>query len=152
MKICPTCRKTYQDDNLNFCLEDGAVLTMASDDPPATVMMGQPRPTDPSPGFGALPSQQGAVRSSFGNEGAYVQPTKKSSKTWLWVLGIAGILLLLCGGGGVVGLILLASQGDRAANNSGPTPPANKELHFPENHLQPARRHHLPQATSKRST
>lgn len=26
MKICPTCKKTYDDDGLNFCLEDGATL------------------------------------------------------------------------------------------------------------------------------
>ena len=68
MKICPTCRKTYQDDNLNFCLEDGAVLTVASNEPPPTVMMGQSRPTDPAPGFGVPPTQQG-IHSSFGNQG-----------------------------------------------------------------------------------
>ncbi len=26
MKICPTCKKTYNDDELNFCLADGATL------------------------------------------------------------------------------------------------------------------------------
>ena len=26
MKICPTCKKTYNDDDLNFCLADGATL------------------------------------------------------------------------------------------------------------------------------
>ncbi|MGH9946126.1 MAG: DNA translocase FtsK [Pyrinomonadaceae bacterium] len=26
MKICPTCKKTYTDDELNFCLADGATL------------------------------------------------------------------------------------------------------------------------------
>jgi hypothetical protein len=119
MKICPTCRKTYQDDNLNFCLEDGAILSVASNEPPPTVMMSQPRPTDPAPSFGIPPTQQG-IQSSFGNQGAYAQPPKKSSKSWLWVVGILGVLLLLCGGGGVVGLILVASQGD-VANNSGPS-------------------------------
>ena len=132
MKICPTCRKTYQDDNLNFCLEDGSVLTVASNEPAPTVMMSQPRPTHPSTGFGPPPTQPG-IQSSFGNQGAYSQPQKKSSKTWLWVLGILGILVLLCGGGGVVGLLLLASQQDIAANNSGPaaTPTPGKGSTFP---------------------
>lgn len=121
MKICPNCRKTYQDTNLNFCLEDGAVLTVVSDDPPATVMMNQPRPTNPSSAFNPPPTQQG-IQSSFGNQGAYAQPPKKSSKTWLWVVGIIGVLVLLCGGGGVAGLILIGMQADRAANNSGPSP------------------------------
>jgi S-DNA-T family DNA segregation ATPase FtsK/SpoIIIE len=26
MKVCPTCKKTYTDDDLNFCLADGATL------------------------------------------------------------------------------------------------------------------------------
>ncbi len=26
MKICPTCKKTYDDEGLNFCLDDGATL------------------------------------------------------------------------------------------------------------------------------
>src|SRR5688572_24512286 len=26
MKVCPTCKKTYKDDDLNFCLADGATL------------------------------------------------------------------------------------------------------------------------------
>lgn len=26
MKICPTCKKTYNDEELNFCLADGATL------------------------------------------------------------------------------------------------------------------------------
>ena len=29
MKICPRCQKTYTDDNLNFCLDDGVVLQQA---------------------------------------------------------------------------------------------------------------------------
>ena len=31
MKICPRCQKTYADDNLNFCLEDGSVHLSAGD-------------------------------------------------------------------------------------------------------------------------
>lgn len=139
MKICPTCRKTYQDDNLNFCLEDGSVLTTAANEPAPTVMMSQPRSTDPSPVFGTPPTQPG-IQSSFGNQGAYVQPAKRSSKTWLWILGILGILLLLCGGGGVVGLLLLASQGDVATNNSGPaaSPTPGRGTTFPGSSPTPA--------------
>lgn len=124
MKICPTCRKTYADDNLNFCLEDGSVLTIASDDPPATVMMGQPRPTNPQPGFGQQPLPN-TMQSSYGSSPQQysMQPPRKSSKAWLWVLGIVGIVLLLCGGG-FVGLIILGMQADKA-NNQNTTIPVN---------------------------
>ncbi len=46
MKVCPRCQKTYTDDNLNFCLEDGSVLSQAGNAPmPETVLINQPRIT-----------------------------------------------------------------------------------------------------------
>ena len=47
MKVCPKCSKTYDDENLNFCLEDGELLmeTKTNDAPP-TIMMGSPRQTN----------------------------------------------------------------------------------------------------------
>lgn len=63
MKQCPRCRKNYEDDQLNFCLEDGALLTEVSrqrsayaDEAPPTVMLDQSRATDPV----GLPSQMPA--------------------------------------------------------------------------------------------
>ncbi len=40
MKRCPKCEKTYADDTLNFCLDDGEWL--ASNDDPATAIMSEP--------------------------------------------------------------------------------------------------------------
>jgi hypothetical protein len=49
MKICPNCQQTYEDDGLNFCLNDGGVLQKKDDDaPPPTVMMPQARQTNPN--------------------------------------------------------------------------------------------------------
>ncbi len=95
MKICPTCRRTYDDDGLNFCLEDGSVLTFSVADSAApTIAMHAPRPTAPSPSPGIQTSWD------VQNAGGYsMQPTKKSSKAWVWVLGIFALLILLCGGG-----------------------------------------------------
>lgn len=45
MKRCPTCNRSYADDTLSFCLQDGAYLE-ATDDPEATVVA-QPRPAPP---------------------------------------------------------------------------------------------------------
>ena len=104
MKICPTCRRTYEDDGLNFCLEDGTVLNLSGIDPAApTIVMNQPRPTSPQPA--SMPTSWDAQ-----NAGQYsMQPKKKSSKTWVWVLGILGLLVLVCGGGAVGFFIYLAS-------------------------------------------
>ncbi|MEO7672459.1 MAG: hypothetical protein ABIU09_00095 [Pyrinomonadaceae bacterium] len=105
MKICPTCRKTYSDDGLNFCLDDGSILTIGRDQLPETMMMNQPPFTDPNPGFGKPPG----IPSSYGNQAAYSMQPKKSSKAWMWVVGILGILVLLCGGGGAAFLVYVAS-------------------------------------------
>jgi amino acid transporter len=54
MKQCPRCNKTYTDENLNFCLEDGEMLTVMAphsgaylDDPPPTMIMNEARVTNP---------------------------------------------------------------------------------------------------------
>jgi hypothetical protein len=105
MKICPACRTTYDDDGLNFCLEDGSLLTGYSVDPAAaTVVMDYPRRTEPS----ALPTQ-GIQTSWDANEAPRYAPKQRSSKAWVWVLGIMGLLVLLCGGGFVGFFVYVAS-------------------------------------------
>lgn len=126
MKICPTCRRTYTDDGLNFCLEDGSVLTLSDPNPSQeqTLIMNQPRPTGTqvSP---AAPTQP-AVQQDWKTQApsAHTMQPKKSSKTWLWVVGIFVVLILLCGGGFGGFLLLMYSQGDIAENTANTT--ANK--------------------------
>ena len=55
MKQCPRCNQTYTDDQLNFCLNDGEMLTSNmppqatyQDDAPPTVMLNEARRTNPS--------------------------------------------------------------------------------------------------------
>jgi hypothetical protein len=126
MKVCPRCQKTYTDDNLNFCLDDGVVLqqTGANEAPP-TVFMNQPAPTNPQPMVQAPPtmqSQQPAWNTS--PQPQFGGPPKKSSKTWLWVVLILGLVVLVCGGGLVGFFAYVATHVDNntvAANTS----PAN---------------------------
>ncbi len=117
MKICPTCRKTYSDDGLNFCLEDGSVLTLAAPgNVPETVMMNQSSFPAPSSGVGGQPG----IQSSFGNQANYSVQPKKGSKTWIWVVGILAVLVLMCGGG-FVGVAVFLSNLDTNSNR-GPVP------------------------------
>ncbi|MBK9215890.1 MAG: hypothetical protein IPM59_09880 [Chloracidobacterium sp.] len=114
MKICPRCQKTYGDDSLNFCLEDGSTLTqMAGVAPPPTVQMQQPFSTQQSPG-----QTVGQAGWNVGTQQPYsMQPPKKSSKAWVWVLLILGVLVLLCGGG-FAGLVYIGSQDDGKPGNN----------------------------------
>jgi hypothetical protein len=107
MKICPRCQKTYADEGLNFCLEDGATLMQsnaAATSVPATVLLNQTPPTAP-------PNQSFGIQSNWNpnsNQFPIQQPPKKS-KTWLWVVGILGGLILLCGGG-LTGFVFWAAN------------------------------------------
>ena len=117
MKICPTCRQTYTDDGLNFCLNDGAMLTAVSgqNSPPPTVFMTPPHQTAPPNSYGSRTNEQ----VTLDNRAQYAPQSlpQKSSKTWIWVVGILGLVVLLCGGG-MVGLLALAGMSDLDNNNS----------------------------------
>src|SRR6266446_1461278 len=47
MKSCPTCNRTYPDDNLAFCLMDGSVLSAPYD--PSETRAAPPRSNEPPP-------------------------------------------------------------------------------------------------------
>lgn len=50
MKRCPACQRTYVDDTLAYCLEDGSLLSsdsFGSNDLPATLIIPDPRITAP---------------------------------------------------------------------------------------------------------
>ncbi len=132
MKICPRCQKTYADDNLNFCLEDGSVLSPTQGQPAQmaeTMFVPPPRPTQPQPQMPSMPTGQPGWNQPQQQYSMQQQP-KKSSKTWVWVLLILGALVLLCGGGFVGFLFYVGSQVENVANsgNSGnrATVPGNR--------------------------
>lgn len=124
MKICPRCQKTYPDDNLNFCLEDGSTLTAAAAEPAPTLLMNQPQTT----GQQQAPGTQSAWNTP--PQQYSMQPQKKSSKTWIWVVLILGVLVLVCGGGFLGFLFYVGSQAEKTVNLANsierPPPPANK--------------------------
>ena len=113
MKICPACRTTYTDDGLNFCLEDGSVLTAAPPSMEETVVMERPRATDAN-----TPRTVPGIQTSWDHQVQYSVQPKRSSRAWVWVLGILGVLVLLCGGGFVAFLAFVGSMADSAANGA----------------------------------
>jgi hypothetical protein len=121
MKVCPRCSKTYTDENLNFCLDDGSVLEKSGGVAmPETILMNQPRPTAPTqPARGQQIPPQGPQPAWNTTPQQHDQAPKKSSKTWIWVLLILGVLVLLCGGGFVGFVAYVGSQVDVSNANSG---------------------------------
>jgi PAN domain-containing protein len=131
MKICPTCRKTYEDAAIVFCLDDGASLREIKDsDPDATWYLAQPpgstvRAPSPSPRptvpvqatITARPDQyQVATPNRAGD------PERDSNwKSALpWVFGIVVVLSIA---GVLVAWLLTRNGDDHLAKNESPTPP-----------------------------
>ncbi len=70
MKICPRCQKTYSDEGLNFCLDDGTILTQSAtvdQSLPATIFLNQTPPTNPNQPFGVKAAHlaDGTIRINF---------------------------------------------------------------------------------------
>jgi hypothetical protein len=124
MKQCPRCNQTYSDDNLNFCLEDGELLTAYSrepgpsryvdsaDDSPPTLLLDPTRVTNPTNWPNTPPAapiapwqqkQQGMQNQAFGAS-SFVGSRDQTLPTIALILGILSLPLLCCYGGIWLGL------------------------------------------------
>jgi hypothetical protein len=129
MKRCPTCSRTYTDDALSFCLDDGApLLSVGGDAPPsfdpnATLAYPTPRDTSQQPqSFPPPPSNQSFPPPPTPGGWApgptaapYPQAARKKSAL-PWILGGAAVLLVL-GIGFVVLIAILAAIGANSNSN-----------------------------------
>jgi hypothetical protein len=118
MKRCLKCGQTYSDDSLNFCLNDGELLiqqpgydpppTQFADDSPPTLMMNQPRVTNPIDwAQSSIAHPQGAspaiTNQQYGIAG-YAASHDQTLPTISLVLGIISIVMVCCMGGIWLGL------------------------------------------------
>ena len=119
MKRCPQCNRTYSDDALSFCLDDGSPLVSAgapsSFDPSATVQYPQPRETSPQPTIAYNPNQPPPTPPPSWSPMPPVQPKKRS--VWPWVLGIGAVLVFM-GIGVIILLVAIANVANDNNNNN----------------------------------
>ncbi|HEY0378921.1 MAG TPA: energy transducer TonB [Pyrinomonadaceae bacterium] len=83
MKLCPTCQRTYEDDALRFCLEDGTPLVGAgasTEDPGATIKIPAGRVTSDAPTEVMSDDQLAATRAAA-PRAAEPAPTQAAPKT-----------------------------------------------------------------------
>src|SRR5436190_1289899 len=104
MKKCLKCKNVYDDDSLNFCLDDGEWLADLATDEPATAVIPSPNLTseDPTRSFrsGDIPKE--SIRASF-------PETASRSRTKLWL--VAAVAAVLVAAGGFFGYRYLSSVG-----------------------------------------
>lgn len=101
MKQCPVCNRTYADDTLSYCLDDGSLLA-ATRDPEATVVMPNV-PDSLHPPRRALP------------------PSQSSLTSLRWVLYAAILLLAVVVGGAGVALLYELTRPRLSPSVAGPT-------------------------------
>jgi hypothetical protein len=137
MKRCPTCNRTFTDQNLSFCIEDGTPLVnmdASAYDAEATIVSPSPEPSES--GSGPVGGQGQSAPSDW--KGPAYQPPGQfppplggpKKKVWPWVVGFMALLILVLVGLGVAAAILVpnmmkAAQ-DRNENRS--SPPANRSV------------------------
>ena len=120
MKQCPSCRTTYTDETLLYCLADGTPLEAVLDEQPTVI-----RPAAGGPVRVDIPQQQ--------TQPVFVPtPTQQTSGGGLKfvVAGLVGLILLLLVGG-VVGAIFYLNRNSEIAANNNNARPANSPLASP---------------------
>jgi hypothetical protein len=94
MKRCPTCNKTFTDETLSYCIDDGTPLVPLPDDDELTAFgRGTEDPRWNPPAY---------------QPPSYVAPEgSPKRRTWPWVVGILGVLLLFLAGFTVAAVVLI---------------------------------------------
>ncbi len=111
MKRCLKCGQAYIDDTLNYCLNDGEILiretgyepptTQFADDTPPTLVMNQPRSTNPvdwGPSSLAHPEQGMPVQNPHYGMAGYAVSKDQTLPTISLVLGILSLVVCCVGG------------------------------------------------------
>lgn len=123
MKRCSTCNRTFTDQNLSFCTDDGTpLLSLDTADDEATLVM-------PSAGEGETGStgpsgaSEPRIVSAYQAPRSYVPPDypgQSKRRTWPWVLAILAVVFVVFAGLGIAGAILIPKV-MRASSNRNPS-------------------------------
>jgi hypothetical protein len=94
MKRCPTCNKTFTDQTLSYCIDDGTPLVSIPDDDELTAFGRGTDDTRWNPPAYQPPS--------------YVAPESSTKRrAWPWVVGIIGVLVLVLVGFTIAAVVLI---------------------------------------------
>jgi hypothetical protein len=119
LKQCPTCNRTYSDDTLAYCLEDGSLLTQAHD-PQATQRIPTLRvtdlpPTHAAPGYySPLPAPPQTAKNRW--------PIYLTIVLVVFLLGVGGIAFLLIAYSRSPALSSSANVNDSRPDENGASP------------------------------
>ena len=115
MKRCPTCKRTFTDQNLSFCTDDGTPLAKVEDEAgEETVVRPSASERAPEPSASANP-----VQPAYQPPGSYVPPPgQPKRKVWLWVVAILAIVLLAIAALGIAAAVFIPRMLRATANQN----------------------------------
>ena len=108
MKRCPTCKKTFSEEHLSFCLDDGTPLvpTNAPDDE-ATVVRSAAAGNPPASPSGASDERDSTAYQPPGSPlppGPHAESTRR---TWPWILAILALVFIVFAGLGIAAVLFI---------------------------------------------
>jgi type II secretory pathway pseudopilin PulG len=120
VKRCPTCKKTFTEEHLSFCVDDGTPLANLdpSDDEATVVRSAAEGGSSETSGVSAPSGERDS--NPYQPPGSYIPPGsygERKRQTWPWILGIFAILFLVLGGLGIAAVVLLPRM-MRASNTN----------------------------------
>ncbi len=130
MKRCPTCNRSFDDDTLSFCLEDGTPLIRDSaaraDSQETLVSPSLTLPTlesglPPTLPYSKLPGK-GTVNAPHFNVPVAQAYATKQRRTWPWVVAILAVLLLVIAAVVMAIVIPPMLQASNSNNDNRPQP------------------------------
>jgi hypothetical protein len=132
MKLCPKCNRTYRDDTLRFCLEDGTALTAVGRSPSdeATRRSGPgARDSDPPPTEIMHERGSPTLKVAGPTQSSYDTRAEPRAGNPLLTAGVIAIALLLLALVGIAAFFVLRQPGGSPAVREGsasPTPNREK--------------------------
>jgi hypothetical protein len=132
MKLCPKCNRTYRDDTLRFCLEDGTALTAVGRSPSdeATHRSGPgARDSDPPPTEIMHERGSPTLKVAGPTQSSYDARAEPRAGNPLLTAGVIAIALLLLALVGIAAFFVLRQPGSSPAVREGsasPTPNREK--------------------------
>lgn len=118
MKRCPTCKRTFTDQNLSFCTEDGTPLaTVVDDSSEETLVNPSVSNTGRADGPSAADNQS---QPAYQPPGSYVPPSGQPPKrrVWLLVLSILAIGMVALATLATIASVVVPRMLRAAANNN----------------------------------
>lgn len=132
MKRCPQCNRTYTDDALSFCLDDGSPLLGTSaptpSDPGATVQYPQARDTSPQPTIAFNPGQAPPPPAPPPAWTPMPPSAPQKRSVWPWLLGIGAVLVFIGIGVGILiyAVTKIANDNNNNSNSNNSNKIANR--------------------------